>query len=148
MAAYVSFLAILVVWTFLALRRGAPLRAYAIIYGVNAVISLVTEGLFALVLHRYSFGGYAGFLLTTIGIGPLLTILYAHYAHRRPLLGAIAGALLLGGVLELMFLEIKAFRYDRGWSPYWTIACFTAYFLWTWWLNGSSVIQAQKTSRR
>lgn len=135
MGAYPVFLAILAAWAFVALRDVRPLRPYGIIYGINAVVAVITEAVFAILLDCYTFGGFMGYFLVTLGIEPLLGVLYARYSHRRPILRAVVAAVILGGPVEWLFLWLGAFRYDRGWHPGLTMLFFTGYFLWTRWLR-------------
>lgn len=135
MAAYLTLLVILLVWAFLVLRDEPQLRPYGIIYGVNALVALATESLFAIVLDTYTFGGYINYFLVTLGIEPLLGVIYAHYAGHRPIHRAIAGGIILGGPVEVIFLKEGVYAYERGWHPVLTMVAFAGYFLWTWWLR-------------
>lgn len=135
MGAYLTLLAILAGWLFIALRMEAQPWSYAAIFGVNILVANITEWLFAVVFDLYSFGGYTNLLLVTVGIEPMLGLLYAHYSRHRPILRAVLLAVALGGPVEMLFLWVGAFQYDRGWHPLLTMICFTGYFLWTGWLT-------------
>lgn len=135
MGAYLTLLLILAAWALVVLRDGGPLRPYAIIYGVNTVLASATEWLIAIVLDCYTFGGYPNYFLVTLGIEPLLGVLYTRYSSHRPIHRALLWALILGGPMELVYLWAGAYRYDRGWHPVLTMICFFAYFLWTLWLK-------------
>lgn len=140
MAAYVILLALLAVWAAVALRHERQVRFYSLIFGINVLLVNITEWLLAIVLDLYSFGGFTNYFLVTLGIGPLMGVLYVHYARHRPLFRAVVAAAILGGPVEAFFLQIGAFRYERGWHPLLTMAFFTVYFIWTRWLT--SVIRS------
>lgn len=135
MGAYVALLVSLAAWTFLALRDRPPLRVYAVMYGVNTLVAITTEWVFAIVLDHYSFGGLTNFFLVTVGIEPLMGLLYAHYSRGWPVMLAVGAAAALGAAVEPVFLWLGAYRYDRGWHPFLTAIFFTGYFLWTRWLT-------------
>lgn len=135
MGAYLAMLIILVAWAYAALRNEPSLRPYAIIYEVHSLLGLAVEGLFAIALDVYTFGGYTNYFLVTLGIEPLLGVLYARYSHHRPFFRAVLGGAILGGPVELLFLQFGAYRFHRGWHPMLTTLFFTGYFIWTWWLK-------------
>jgi hypothetical protein len=135
MAPYVILLVVLAVWAFVALRDEPQLRPYVIIYGINLLVAFAAQGSTAIFLDLYTFGGFAGLFLVTMGIEPLLGVLYAHYSDRWPFLKALGAGIILGGPLEWVFLQTGAYQYHRGWHPALTVFFFTTYFLWTHWLK-------------